>query len=507
MLGYSDSNKESGYLAANWLLHRAQAALAEAARAARRRADAVPRSRRRDRAGRRTGEPGDPRPRAGLARGPAEADRAGRGDRRELRRRRDRAAATSRRSPPRRWSPRRAAHAARARGGRGGRRRRSSTSSRRRRATPTARLVDAPGFVDFFRLVDPDRRDRDAPPRLAAGRPRPVELGGGRAARQPTSCSIADLRAIPWVFAWSQARIELPGWFGLGSALEAYAAAHGEPGDRDARPALSVAGRSSRASLDNAELVPRPRRPRRRPPVRGAAPATTAPGRWAAIEAEYAPDRRAGSPGSPAASASSTTSRELRRRIGAARPVRRLALGDAGDAARPAAGLRARRPGARAPAPPRPADRQRDRRRPPGDRLIGCSTSRDNASSCTAPNSCRPPAMPFLASTGRRAGTSTGDPPTGDPPTGDPPTGDPPRIDAKTASQSSATISTASECCVVAPSIAMGPRPRVRASPRLSRGSAAPRRGRRPASTRPARTSARHPRRPRSSRRRRSPPR
>ena len=33
MLGYSDSNKESGYLAANWLLHRAQAALATTARA------------------------------------------------------------------------------------------------------------------------------------------------------------------------------------------------------------------------------------------------------------------------------------------------------------------------------------------------------------------------------------------------------------------------------------------------------------------------------------------
>jgi phosphoenolpyruvate carboxylase len=35
------------------------------------------------------------------------------------------------------------------------------------------------------------------------------------------------LRAIPWVFAWSQARIGLPAWYGLGSALAGYERAHG----------------------------------------------------------------------------------------------------------------------------------------------------------------------------------------------------------------------------------------------------------------------------------------
>lgn len=45
---------------------------------------------------------------------------------------------------------------------------------------------------------------------------------GSRPARRGLSVeSLEDLRAIPWVFAWSQARINLAGWFGLGTALDA----------------------------------------------------------------------------------------------------------------------------------------------------------------------------------------------------------------------------------------------------------------------------------------------
>ncbi|WP_137843948.1 phosphoenolpyruvate carboxylase [Microbacterium sp. 2FI] len=69
-------------------------------------------------------------------------------------------------------------------------------------------LVKAPGFAPWFAQVTPME-----------------ELGllalGSRPARRGLSVeSLEDLRAIPWVFAWTQARINLAGWFGLGTALE-----------------------------------------------------------------------------------------------------------------------------------------------------------------------------------------------------------------------------------------------------------------------------------------------
>lgn len=53
---------------------------------------------------------------------------------------------------------------------------------------------------------------------------------GSRPASRKKSTAIDDLRAIPWVFSWSQCRIMLPGWFGFGSAVSAYLAEQGEAG-------------------------------------------------------------------------------------------------------------------------------------------------------------------------------------------------------------------------------------------------------------------------------------
>ena len=63
--------------------------------------------------------------------------------------------------------------------------------------------------------------------------------------------ALDDLRAIPWVFAWSQGRLSLPGWFGLGSALAAAEAA----GRLNEVAVLNRGSRFTRTALSNAAMV------------------------------------------------------------------------------------------------------------------------------------------------------------------------------------------------------------------------------------------------------------
>lgn len=72
-----------------------------------------------------------------------------------------------------------------------------------------ALVYETPGFAEFFRSVTP------------IGEIARLHIGSRPAARR-ASGKIEDLRAIPWVFSWSLARIMLPGWYGFGSALESY---------------------------------------------------------------------------------------------------------------------------------------------------------------------------------------------------------------------------------------------------------------------------------------------
>jgi phosphoenolpyruvate carboxylase len=67
-------------------------------------------------------------------------------------------------------------------------------------------VYDDPEFVTFFQQATPIREISE------------LKLGS-RPVRRTSSDRIEDLRAIPWVFSWTQARIVLPGWYGLGTAL------------------------------------------------------------------------------------------------------------------------------------------------------------------------------------------------------------------------------------------------------------------------------------------------
>ena len=71
-------------------------------------------------------------------------------------------------------------------------------------------VYDTQGFRSFFRQATPIAE--------IAG----LNIGSRPASRKKSD-AIEDLRAIPWVFSWAQARVMLPGWYGVGQALDAFA--------------------------------------------------------------------------------------------------------------------------------------------------------------------------------------------------------------------------------------------------------------------------------------------
>ncbi|HMC13493.1 MAG TPA: phosphoenolpyruvate carboxylase, partial [Gallionellaceae bacterium] len=78
-------------------------------------------------------------------------------------------------------------------------------------------VYETPGFTDYFFTATPIREI--------------AELNiGSRPSSRKASDRIEDLRAIPWVFSWSLNRVLLPGWYGFGSAVQQFLQREGEAG-------------------------------------------------------------------------------------------------------------------------------------------------------------------------------------------------------------------------------------------------------------------------------------
>ena len=106
-------------------------------------------------------------------------------------------------------------------------------------------LVEADGFAEWFARISPLGEIGGL---RIGSRPAKRGLAGNAPAK---TTDLTDLRAIPWVFAWSQTRVNLPGWFGLGSGLAAIEA------DPDGTGVLRRAYREwplFGVLLDNAEM-------------------------------------------------------------------------------------------------------------------------------------------------------------------------------------------------------------------------------------------------------------
>jgi phosphoenolpyruvate carboxylase len=88
-----------------------------------------------------------------------------------------------------------------------------------------ALVYETPGFGDYFFSATPIREIAE------------LNIGSRPASRNP-SRSIEDLRAVPWSFSWGQCRLTLPGWYGFGSAIERFLAQAANPAARKERQAL-----------------------------------------------------------------------------------------------------------------------------------------------------------------------------------------------------------------------------------------------------------------------------
>ncbi|SHF72429.1 Phosphoenolpyruvate carboxylase, type 1 [Loktanella atrilutea] len=104
-------------------------------------------------------------------------------------------------------------------------------------------LTGTAGFIDYFNAASPVEE-------LAL-----LKIGSRPAKRFGTGIRyLADLRAIPWVFAWSQNRHMLTGWYGIGSALSSFTRVRGENG-LDLLRRMFERSRLFRLVIDEAEKV------------------------------------------------------------------------------------------------------------------------------------------------------------------------------------------------------------------------------------------------------------
>ncbi|CAN0336708.1 unnamed protein product, partial [Ectocarpus sp. 4 AP-2014] len=95
-----------------------------------------------------------------------------------------------------------------------------------------------PKFTSFFRLATPIGEIENLPI-------------GSRPAKRKKGDAIEDLRAIPWVFSWTQSRCLLPAWYGLGAGLDALL----DAGEKETLQKMYSEWPFFRATLNNAELA------------------------------------------------------------------------------------------------------------------------------------------------------------------------------------------------------------------------------------------------------------